>query len=77
MNAIKCYKTYDTFSASKQFPGWIASVFITVGFLYKGTRAVVVTFETDYHGAPAATALAQRSVAPLTVKGIADSCAAR
>jgi hypothetical protein len=70
---IHCYASGDTFTASKQFPGWVATA--DVGILRRnGEPAVTINIETDYHGRGSETVLPQTAAKPLTVQGLASTC---
>lgn len=70
---IHCYAYGDSFTANKQFPGWVATA--DVGILRRnGEPAVTINIETDYHGGASETLLPQTAVKPLTVQGLASTC---
>ena len=72
---IHCYASGDSFTANKQFPGWVATA--DIGILgQNGEPAVTINIETDYHGGAEAV-LPQTAVKPLTVQGLASTCIGR
>lgn len=71
---IRCSDSHDSISASKQFPGWVASAVADVGSPFKGAPAVTIDFETAYHGKESPTVLSPPGVAPLTVQALAHTC---
>jgi hypothetical protein len=70
---IHCYAYGNSFTASKQFPGWVATA--DVGTLrLEGEPAVTINIETDYHGRGSETVLPPTDIKPLTIQGLASTC---
>lgn len=73
VSSIRCASYGDSFSASKQFPGWVATADVgTLGF--NGAPAVTVNIETAFHGERTDTILRKTGVTPLTVQSLASTC---
>lgn len=82
VNSIRCAASSDSFTGAKEFPGWVASVVVTVGNAFLGAPAVAIFFETDDTGsirpdssaAVSGTLTPRTTIAPLTVESLADTC---
>jgi hypothetical protein len=72
--SISCSATYNSFSSSKQFPGWTANVVVAVDM--QAEPSVRLNFNASYHGR-AQKVLPSVTIPPLTVEGLSKTCLGR
>jgi hypothetical protein len=71
---VTCNTRFDVFTADKQFPGWVATAFVSSD-PFKGAPAVQISIETDWHGRTGTPkVLSPLAGGPLTVEGLARTC---
>ena len=74
VSTVRCSAKTDLISASKQFPGWIATATIGVGDHYELGPAVTIFIETPWHGERTQSVLNPHAFRPLTLSGVARTC---
>jgi hypothetical protein len=68
-----CHAYGDAFTASKQFPGWVATAVVGTA-RFKGAPALTVSIDTDYHGRPGTPKTLPHNAPSLTLDDLAATC---
>jgi len=74
ISQIRCGVGSDSFSATKQFPGWTAAAVLAAGAVFRRMPAVSLNIETNYHRDDAPSVASTVVGHWLTVDDLASTC---